>query len=73
MPSITAHRDHSAEIRRTLNLGTDAMPLFALPIDRSNLSLEIVPVWGDDQKIDHVHRVSRPGGRARGTGNSAGS
>ena len=53
------------DIRKTLDLDEDEMPLFASGLDRPNLSFESVTVWGDDEKVQWIEDVAR---EAKGTG-----
>ena len=47
------------DIRRTLGLDDDAMPLFATGIDRPNLTLEVRETWDDDAKLEQIADVAR--------------
>ena len=53
------------DIRHTLGMDKEALPLFAAPLDRPNLSLEIAEVWDDTQKIARIGEVA---GSMPGTG-----
>ncbi len=56
--TATATQEVRADIRKTLRLDAASMPLFASPIDRPNLSLEIESVWDDDDKIRRIRQVA---------------
>ena len=53
------------DIRDTLRLDEDRMPLFASGLDRPNLSLAVKEVWGDGDKVAAIRQVAEVGG---GTG-----
>ncbi len=61
--TATATPEVRADVRTTLGLDDDAMPLFATGIDRPNLELRVQSVWDDDEKLQHIRRVAgeRPG------------
>ena len=63
--TATATREVRRDIRRTLGLSEEAMPLFAAPLERPNLTLEAQPAWDDDAKIEAVRDVAE---RLPGTG-----
>ena len=46
------------DIRETLGMTEQSMPLFALPIDRPNLSLAVESVWDDNDKTDAIKRIA---------------
>ncbi|MEC9372601.1 MAG: RecQ family ATP-dependent DNA helicase, partial [Planctomycetota bacterium] len=46
------------DIRATLGLSDEAMPLFAAPIDRPNLSIETREVWDDADKIAAIREIA---------------
>ena len=52
--TATATLEVRRDIRRTLGLSLADMPLFAAPIDRPNLALEVKEVWGDDEKVREI-------------------
>ncbi len=56
--TATATPEVRADIRRTLSLGEDAMPLFACGIDRPNLTLEVRDCWDDDEKLQQIRDVA---------------
>ncbi|MEM7164071.1 MAG: RecQ family ATP-dependent DNA helicase [Planctomycetota bacterium] len=47
------------DIRATLGRSETEMPLFAAPLDRPNLSLEIEEVWDDDDKLRHIADIAQ--------------
>ena len=61
--TATATRAVRDDIRATLGLDPESMPLFAAPVDRPNLSLRVEHVWSDADKIDAVRSLAarRPG------------
>lgn len=61
--TATATRAVRDDIRAVLGLDEDAMPLFALPLDRPNLALTCEEVWDDDDKGRAIKSlgVRRPG------------
>jgi ATP-dependent DNA helicase RecQ len=63
--TATATPEVRADIRRTLELDEDAMPLFASGIDRPNLSFEVRKVWKSEEKIDGILEIAAS---CRGTG-----
>ena len=54
-----------ADIRRTLGLDEEEMPLFASGIDRPNLSFEVREIWKDEERIEAVGEIAS---RCSGTG-----
>jgi ATP-dependent DNA helicase RecQ len=66
--TATATKRVRTDIVRTLGLRPSAMPLFAAPVERKNLKLEVRQVWHVDDKIEHIRDVSTSRGRPRGTG-----
>jgi ATP-dependent DNA helicase RecQ len=67
--TATATKGVRADVRRTLGLDDRRMPLFATPVERPNLSMEVVEVWDDDNKIDEIREITKKRGRAPlGTG-----
>ncbi|MFI4896733.1 MAG: RecQ family ATP-dependent DNA helicase [Phycisphaerales bacterium JB059] len=63
--TATATRAVRDDIRDTLGLSAEAMPLFATPVDRPNLSLRVEPVWTDAEKVEAVSALAK---QHRGTG-----
>lgn len=63
--TATATRPVREDIRQVLGLGEEAMPLYAAPIDRPNLTLRAREVWDDRDKIERIGAVARESG---GTG-----
>lgn len=63
--TATATRPVREDIRATLGVTEGDMPLFAAPIDRPNLSIEVREVWDDDAKIEQITEIA---GSMRGTG-----
>ncbi len=63
--TATATRAVREDIRSTLGLDEDSMPLFASPIDRPNLSLRVEPVWTDADKVAAIGALCE---RHAGTG-----
>jgi ATP-dependent DNA helicase RecQ len=63
--TATATAEVRADIRRTLGVDDERMPLFAAALDRPNLRLEVEDVWDDDAKIEQIRRVA---GELPGTG-----
>ncbi len=57
--TATATREVRADIRATLGFDDDTMPLFAAPLDRPNLALEVEPAWDDDAKVAQIAEVAR--------------
>ena len=55
--TATATPDVQQDIIRQLGLQPDEMQLFHEGIDRPNLSLDIVDVWGADEKLDAILRI----------------
>ena len=53
-----------ADIRSTLGLDEEALPLYASGIDRPNLSFEVEPVWSDDDKVGNIESICK---EAKGT------
>tara|TARA_B100000809_G_scaffold264912_1_gene322114 strand:+ start:174 stop:1616 length:1443 start_codon:yes stop_codon:yes gene_type:complete len=51
------------DIVRQLGLDSDQMQMFHEGIDRPNLELNVIGVWGDDEKLDQILRIrqARPG------------
>jgi len=56
--TATATRRVREDIRRTLDVSKEAMPLFAAPLERPNLRLEAREAWDDDARIAAVHEVA---------------
>ncbi len=52
--TATATPDVQQDIVRQLGLQPDEVRLFHEGIDRPNLRLAVQPVWGDDEKLDHI-------------------
>ncbi len=52
--TATATPDVQQDIARQLGLPPDEVRLFHEGIDRPNLRLAVQPVWGDDEKLDHI-------------------
>lgn len=46
------------DIRRTLGVDSETMPLFASGIDRPNLTFAVERVWDDDQKRNRVREIA---------------
>ena len=61
--TATATPDVQRDIVRQLGLTEADVRLFHEGIDRPNLTLEVLDVWGDDEKLEHIlrHRKSEPG------------
>lgn len=55
--TATATPDVQRDIVAQLDLTPDRMRLFHEGIDRPNLSLEVQPVWGDDEKLAAIEQV----------------
>ena len=55
--TATATPDVQADIVRQLGLQSHEMPMFHEGIDRPNLSLEVVEVWEDDEKLKFIDDV----------------
>jgi ATP-dependent DNA helicase RecQ len=66
--TATATRAVRNDIRLTLGLRPASMPLFATGIERPNLTLEVVHIWDDDDKIRRIREIMKTRGRSRGTG-----
>ncbi len=47
-----------ADVRHVLDRDEESMPLFAEPVDRPNLSLEVETVWSDDEKVEKIRAVA---------------
>ncbi len=56
--TATATPEVRADIRRTLGLDDEAMPLFATGIDRPELVLEVRECWDDDEKLAQIRDVA---------------
>ena len=56
--TATATRAVRDDIRDTLGLSAESMPLFASPVDRPNLSLRVEPAWSDQDKISAVAKLA---------------
>lgn len=56
--TATATRRVRDDIRAALGLDADSMPLFASGLDRPNLSLEVEPVYDDDDKVRAIVRIA---------------
>ncbi len=52
--TVIATSDVQQDIVRQLGLQPDEVRLFHEGIDRPNLRLAVQPVWGDDEKLDHI-------------------
>ncbi len=63
--TATATPEVRDDIRRTLDVDDDTMPLFASGIDRPNLSLEVLETWSESDKIEAIHEIAK---NASGTG-----
>ncbi len=63
--TATATAEVRKDIRRTLELTEEEMPLFASGIDRPNLSFEIEQVWSSKEKVERITEIARV---AQGTG-----
>ena len=57
--TATATREVRADICRLLGRDESTMPLFAQPLDRPNLSLEVQAAWDDDEKVRAIRSVAR--------------
>lgn len=57
--TATATPDVQTDIIRQLGLDSSEVDLFHEGIDRPNLSLDVVEVWDDDQKLAHLLEVLR--------------
>ncbi|MCP3903613.1 MAG: ATP-dependent DNA helicase RecQ [Planctomycetes bacterium] len=67
--TATATKGVRADVRRTLGLDERRMPLFSTPVERPNLSMEVIHVWDDDNKIDEIGQITKRRGRSPlGTG-----
>ena len=55
--TATATAEVRDDIRATLRRTEAQMPLFAMPLDRPELSLDAEEVWNDDDKIAAISRV----------------
>lgn len=55
--TATATRQVQADIVQQLGLHPEEVTVFHAGIDRPNLALEVAPVWGDEQKLDHIIQV----------------
>ncbi len=66
--TATATRRVRDDIRQTLGIRHQDMPLFASPIERKNLTFGIKHVWHDDDRIEQIVETANPRNRARGTG-----
>lgn len=56
--TATATHEVRLDIRRCLDRTLDEMPLYAAPIDRPNLSLEVEEVWDDAEKIRTIKKIA---------------
>lgn len=63
--TATATAAVRTDIRRTLGLDEEQMPLFATGIDRPNLSFEAKEIWKDEERINDICEIAS---RWRGTG-----
>ena len=63
--TATATRQVQQDIVRQLGLSDTEMKIFHEGIERDNLSLNVVEVWGDDQKLEQIQGVLS---RQQGTG-----
>ena len=61
--TATATPDVQRDIIRQLGLQNDHVTLFHEGIDRPNLRLETIDVWGSEEKLEHIVRIrrARPG------------
>ncbi|MCH7725402.1 MAG: ATP-dependent DNA helicase RecQ [Planctomycetes bacterium] len=61
--TATATPDVQQDIIRQLGLNAEDVKLFHEGIDRPNLSLDVVEVWGDEDKLDFIRktRCAQPG------------
>jgi ATP-dependent DNA helicase RecQ len=57
--TATATPDVQADIVRQLGFVSDDVTMFHEGIDRPNLSLEVIDVWGDDEKLEQILRMRR--------------
>lgn len=63
--TATATEPVRTDVRRVLGVDEEAMPLFAAPIDRTNLRLRSSEVWDDQEKIARIGSIAA---EAEGTG-----
>jgi ATP-dependent DNA helicase RecQ len=56
--TATATPEVRSDIRRTLGMHEETMPLFASGIDRPNLTLEVRDCWDDDEKLVQIRDVA---------------
>lgn len=56
--TATATAEVRADIRATLGLDEQALPLFASGIDRPNLSFAVRDCWDDDAKLDAIRELT---------------
>ena len=56
--TATATPGVRTDIRRTLGLTEESLPLFASGIDRPNLSLEVRNCWDDDEKLEQIRNIT---------------
>ncbi|VAX41034.1 ATP-dependent DNA helicase RecQ [hydrothermal vent metagenome] len=66
--TATATPEVQQDIIKQLGLSSDEISLFHEGIDRPNLSLEVHNVWGDDDKLEHIVRISQEEEFAQGSG-----
>ncbi len=52
--TATATAECREDIYRQLEIDRDEITLFHEGIDRPNLTLEVCPVWGDEDKLDAI-------------------
>ena len=52
--TATATPDVQQDIVKQLNLSEESVELFHEGIDRPNLSLDVIDVWEDDEKLQHI-------------------
>jgi ATP-dependent DNA helicase RecQ len=52
--TATATPDVQRDIVKQLNLSSDSVRLFHEGIDRPNLTLDVIDVWEDDEKLKHI-------------------
>jgi len=57
--TATATPEVQQDIVRQLGLTADEVKRFHAGIERPNLHLDVVEVWGDDDKLDHMVEVTR--------------
>jgi ATP-dependent DNA helicase RecQ len=55
--TATATPDVQQDIVKQLNLSEESVELFHEGIDRPNLSLDVIDVWEDDEKLQHIFDI----------------